>query len=389
MHNLPRIRACMVSYYFWPEYSGSAVQALNLSRHLGNRGVEPFIVTANLSGSAAHDRIDGIDVYRLPVARSARLQLPSFIASLCRFLAFHRARFDVVHAHGTLWHGIAGPMARLLGKKSLLKVAMAQSDIDFRRQGLLLGGINQALVRRFDVYIATTDAIAREFGDNGLDVNRVRLIPNGVDTETYTPASPQERVALRRQLGLPDGPLVTFVGIINQRKNIEGILRVWRSVAQRGLPGHLLLAGPRPGGEADEYFVRLRTFVAQHGLESRVTFLEARSDIPNILQASDIFFFPSLQEGMPNAVLEAMGSGLACLVSRGSGTDGVVIDGANGFSRDVQDEAGFAEVLIRLLGDSLLRASVGQAARQSVLENYSLDAVADRYLKLYRELLAS
>jgi glycosyltransferase involved in cell wall biosynthesis len=377
----------MVSFYFHPNYSGSAVQAFNLSRQLRTLGVEPFIVAANLNGAPAHEVIDGIHVYRLPVLARASLQVPSFMLSLAWFLFRRRHTYDVIHAHGTLQHGVAGPAGRLLGKPSLLKVAMANSDIAFARQGRLVGALNRFMVRRFDRYIATTGHIAAEFGAQSLDTSRVRQIPNGVDTDRYRPPTVEEREAIRRELGLPEGPLATFVGIISARKNVDGILRIFQAAVAEGAPGHLLLIGPIPGGDQDAFYRSALAFVADHRLQGRVIFLGQVADVNRYLRVSDIFVFPSRQEGMPNAVLEAMASGLACVVSQGSGTDGIITDGRDGMSRALQDEAGFATVLRRLLESADTRHELGATARATVQDRFSLSSVAAAYRKLYDELV--
>jgi glycosyltransferase involved in cell wall biosynthesis len=383
----PGLRACMVSFYFPPNYSGSAVQAHNLSRHLHAKGVTSSIVSANLSGAAASEVVDGIPIHRVPVLKHPAFRVPSFSLSLAWFLIRYRRSYDVIHVHGGLYHGIASIVGRALGKKTLLKVAMANSDIALPAQGRLVGTLNRFLISRFDGYIATTEAIREEFATQGLDTGRVTLVTNGVDTTQHAPLSPAARDALRRTLGLPPGPLITFVGIVNGRKNVDGILRIWQQVIARGLSGQLAIIGPVPGGDADPFLRTLNGFIDQHGLRSRVAFLGQRSDVSRCLQASDVFLFPSRQEGMPNAVLEAMACGLPCLVTKGTGTDGIITDGVDGFLRSIDDEQGFADELVRVLSDAELSARVGGAARRTIVERFSLEAIAGRYAALYQELV--
>jgi glycosyltransferase involved in cell wall biosynthesis len=386
---VPPVRVCMVSFYFHPDYSGSSIQALNLSAHLRPLGVQPFIVSANLGGHAPVDEHEGIRVYRIPVVRRRDLQIPSFWVSLAAFLVRHRAEYDVIHAHGTMQHGSASLCGRLLNKPALLKVAMAGSDIAFHRQGRLWGAANRFMVSRFSRYIATTEAIAGEFAAQGLDTGKVLRVPNGVDTSACAPLPVEQRRELRRRLGIPaEGPLVTFVGIVNSRKNVDGILRIWQQAVAAGAPGHLALVGPVPldTPAAVRFNDGLQAFVRAHQLEGRVTFTGYRSDVPACLQASDVFLFPSRQEGMPNSVLEAMACGLPCVVSASAGVEQVVQPGVEGFGVDVADEAGFTRALESLLRDPALRARMGAAARATAVERFSLAAIARRYAHLYREL---
>lgn len=379
------LRPCMISFYFHPNYSGSAIQALNLSRQLVDFGVRPMIVSANLSDSPAQDSVDGIPLYRLPTARQRDLQVPTFSAALLRFLVEHRHEYDVIHAHGVLQHVVASLAGRWLGKPTILKVAMADSCLAFHRHGRLRGRVNRALVRRFDTYIATTTAIVDEISERGLDSSRVRLIPNGVDTQIFTPLPLDARRALRRSLGLPDAPLVTYVGILDSRKNVDGILRIWQTVCAQHPTAHLALVGPRPP-DSDPFFAQLISFVNSAGLGERVTFTGFKNPVVPYVQAADAFLFPSRREGMANSVLEAMSCGVPALVSDAAGVASVIRDGDNGYARNVDDEHGFAAALLELLNDTRRGEELGAAARHTIVAGYSLSATASRYRDLYAEL---
>ena len=384
-------RVCMLSFYFHPSYSGSAVQAQNLCRHIAPLGVQTEIVSANLSRSAPHAVVSGISVTRLPLLRSKPLQIPSFSLSLGWYLVRNRRSIDVVHAHGTFQHAFASIVCRLIGKRSVLKIAMGNSDIAFHRQGRAWGRANRFLVRQFDRYIATSREVYSECCAQGLDESRIRMIPNGVDTDLFRPSSsPHERHDERQSLGIPDRPVVCFVGIIDARKNVDGLLRVWRAVIRGGATGHLLIIGPEPtgsDGRPTEFCRRQQQFVADEGLGETVSFLGRQVDVAPYLRSSDIFFFPSRREGMPNVLLEAMASGLACIASRIGGSMDLIDDHKNGLLFDVDDEEGMAEGLALLLRDPSKVATLGRAARRAAVDRFSLAATAEKYVELYRQLL--
>ena len=382
----------MLSFYFHPAYSGSAVQAYNLCRYLLRRGVTPEVVSANLTGSPSAEEIGGIRVRRLHLLKRKSFQIPSFGLSLAWYLLRNRREYQIVHAHGTLQHAVASVMCRVLGKKSILKIAMGNSDIAFQRQGRTWGRVNRFLVRRFDRYIATSAEVFRECMAQGLDPSRVLLIPNGVDTVKFRPAeSDEERRRARCALGLPDKSIVCFVGIMDARKNVDGILRVWRSVVRSGVVGHLVLIGPEPldnDGKRSTFCEQLRRFVADEGLADTVTFAGRQADVASYLQSADIFFFPSRREGMPNVLLEAMASGLACVASSIGGSVDLIEHGRTGYLASLDDEEGMAGIIQALLGDAERSRELGRAARQAVVDGFSLEVTADRYAHLYRELLA-
>jgi glycosyltransferase involved in cell wall biosynthesis len=390
--NKSPIGLAMLSFYFHPSYSGSAVQAMNLAKRLAGLGVSSQVVSANLTRSLPQEVVEGLPVRRLPVAKGANLQVPSFWLSLAWTLLRGRPAIDIIHAHGTLQHTIASIVGRFLGKPTILKIAMANSDLAFERQGRLSGRINSCLVRQFDCYIATSSEVYEECLARGLEPARVHSIPNGVDTHVFAPAASQtEKSFLRKRLGLVDRPTSCFVGTLDTRKNVDGILRIWLAARRKLDSGQLILVGPRPrDGTATEnrYYEGLLDFIRDHHLQDEVVLAGAQSDVASYLRCSDVFLFPSRREGMPNVLLEAMSSGLACIASRAAGASDLLHHGENGFLFDVDDEAGMGEILAKLLLHPEATEDIGAKARLTIERRFSLDVIARRYVELYRNLLA-
>jgi glycosyltransferase involved in cell wall biosynthesis len=387
----PPLRACMVSYFFWPNYSGSAIQARRLCHALRERGVEVQIVSANLAGAPSREIIDGgIPLTRLRVGGNAALQVPFFLIRLFWFLIRHRGSYDVVHAHGTFQHVTASLAARLMGRKSLLKVAMANSDIAFDGQGRLWGSFNRFCVRRFSGFIAISKIIQREFLDRGIPRERIHFLPNGVDTDVCRPAADvAERRATRATLGLPERRTIAFVGIVNPRKNVDLALRVLRDVVAGGIDAQLVVVGPLPAPEEGDwrYFQSLQAFAAEHRLTERLKFAGQQPNVAEYLRAADLFLFPSKQEGMPNALLEAMAAGLPCVASRISGSEDLIDDGRTGYLIALDDEPAFSTRVAGLLADDGQAQRVGSAARSFIEASFSLRSLAANYEKIYRELV--
>lgn len=357
---------------------------------LMKKGIDAFVVSANLTESASREMVDGIVVNRLRVIKAPDFQIPAFWVSLCWFLWRNRRRFDLIHCHGTFQHGIVSLMGRWLGKPTILKIAMGQSDIAFHKHGRAWGRINRFLVSRFDRYIATSAEVQQECLERGLDPSRICTIPNGVATERFRPLdSPGDKSEVRRKLGLRDVPTVCYVGVIDARKNLDAILRIWKSVRDRTRGGQLVLIGPRPREEGDTpsgFFRELQRYAADNGFGDSVVFTGQQNDIPDWLRSGDVFLFPSKREGMPNALLEAMASGLACVASRIGGSVDIIEHGVDGFTFDVADEEGMAKTIAGLLQDPGRVAGIGAAARLKALTKFSLDQIADRYCDLYAEL---
>ena len=197
----------------------------------------------------------------------------------------------------------------------------------------------------------------------------------GVDLSRFDEAFDRETV--RGELGLAqDVPVLITVGEHSERKNHETVLRTLALLEE----AHVLFCGV---GEKEE---ALKALARELGVENRAHFLGFRRDVPKLLAASDVFFFPSLQEGLPVSQMEAMACGLPCVVSQVRGNADLVRHGEGGFLRKPRDHAGFAEDIALLLSDPALRESMG-AHNRSVIKNYSLDAVLAQVADLYREQL--
>jgi glycosyltransferase involved in cell wall biosynthesis len=137
-------------------------------------------------------------------------------------------------------------------------------------------------------------------------------------------------------------------------------------------------------GLADE----IRRRAAADELAGRLVFVEATRSIERYFRVSDIYVLTSIREGLPIALLEAMSTGLACVASRLPGaTDVMIADGINGLLVAPDDEEGFATAIARLLDDRVLAERLGAAARQTVIERFSIGQTAAAWLTAYQEVV--
>jgi glycosyltransferase involved in cell wall biosynthesis len=130
----------------------------------------------------------------------------------------------------------------------------------------------------------------------------------------------------------------------------------------------------------------LRDRAAIDGLADRVLFVESTLAIDKYFRAADLFVLPSIREGLSIALLEAMSTGLACVATRLPGsTDTMIHDGVNGILVAPDDRDGFTAAIRLLLDDSERAARIGSAARQTVLNQYSIYKTAAAWLAVYHE----
>jgi glycosyltransferase involved in cell wall biosynthesis len=223
--------------------------------------------------------------------------------------------------------------------------------------------------------------MTREFLEHGVAPERIRRIPNGVDTTVFRPAAAAERLRLRRELGLPDVPIAVYTGRLVTYKGLPTLLRAWREV-----PGALLVLVGEGGADVHACERALRETASAPGMQGRVRFAGAVERVEEWLRAADLFVFPTENEAFGLSLVEAMACGLPCVTTRVGGLRDFVIDGVNAHAVPPADDAALASAIASLLGDTGRRAALGQAARRTVEERFSLAVVAGAYAALMDEL---
>lgn len=374
------VRVLMFSYYFPPHYSGAALQAISLAKKLRDRGAEISFLTVDNGGLPESGRLEGFEFHRVREGGGRLGEVALWKNMMGRARA---GSFDVLHAHGAyLKNSFFGPLSRMLGKKSVLKVSLADDDLHGLGKGRS-GWVHKRFVSMAHRYVSISREITDELKGYGLPVEKIMEIPNGVDTERFTPASESEKKALRAKAGLPvEGPMVLYVGGISSRKNVRWLVDSWAE-ASRSCAGFLTVVGPVAREDTErKLYDSLKA--RESGLKGRFFMRSFTGKVEEFYRMADIFVLPSKNEGMPNAVLEAMSSGLACIVNTVSGARDLV-DDATGVLMDVEKPGALAEGLGRL-GNGRAEA-LGAGARERIMRDFSLESVADRYMRLYGEML--
>jgi sugar transferase (PEP-CTERM/EpsH1 system associated) len=226
-------------------------------------------------------------------------------------------------------------------------------------------------------YVAMSRDIERWLrSDVGIAATRIRQIYNGVDTRQFRPAGHAGHRG--------DGRPVTIgtVGRLDAIKNQVALLHACREILDRHPDLHatlrLKIVGEGPQRQA------LQTLGTTLGLDHLLEMPGARSDVAEAMRDMDIFVLPSLNEGISNTILEAMGTALPVVAARVGGNPELVVDGVTGA---LYGPEGPAAAIERYMADPSLRARHGAAARARVVESFSLDAMIRGYVDLYDEVL--
>ncbi len=377
---------CMLSASFVPTFGGTERQCWLLTEWLAAAGV-PVAVLTRAAGKGVEVPRAPFPVHRLPAGGGSRLAgLCYALAGAC-WVAARGDRFSVLHAHQALSPALAAVLAKRLRPRLrvVVKVACSGTWSDFRlAQARPFYHRRIAMLRAVDRFVVLNPESATELEEVGLGAVPARLVPNGVDARRFAPAGPGQRLALRERLGLSASePVALFVGRLERRKGLDLLPAAWADLECRGAAPRLLIAGP---GDPDVWIREARAL----GVESRVTFLGARTDVADLYRAADLFVFPSRSEGCPNAVLEAMASALPVVATDVAGNREVMgEDGKAGWLVPAETPSALAEAIATLVAAPALRRDIGAAARAAVLDRFDIQRVGAQYLSLYEELQES
>jgi phosphatidylinositol alpha-1,6-mannosyltransferase len=379
------LRILMYTAYLDPEYSGASLQALTLARELRRRGHTIKFITNRWLGRTDGAIVDGFEVRRLEPGRLRKHREFRLWLNLARHVWAHRGEIDILHGHGAYYtHAFIGPLARLLGLKSLVKASLAHDDLESLSRPLV-GSIHRTMLRRIDACVAISRDLVDEFAHGGIAPERIHYLPNGVDTGRFRPADKTQVPALRQALGLPPGqPIALYVGVMDQRKNILWLAEQWVAHDAFGTGALLLAVGPQAredeGGQLRNRFAELARAHPQ-----LLALRDFSADVLPYYQCVSTLVLPSVREGLPNVVLEAMACGLPCVAARASGSRELIVDGENGFTYEPGSTGELAAALRQCLSPTA--AALGAAGRVRAQADYSIQAIASRYEALYTQIV--
>jgi L-malate glycosyltransferase len=347
-------------------------------RRLGPR-LKPVVFCLDEIGELGERlRGEGIEVVSLERKPGVDLSVVSRMAAEIK-----RRDIQVIHAHQYtpfFYAALARLRTRPAPRLIFTEHGRHYPDVVSARRRFLNRLFFNHLADRINAVCAfSADALSRK---DGFRRNRIDVIENGIDVPRY--AAPADRDALKRRLGLdPARRYVTIVARLHPVKDHHMLLEAFQRVT-RGRPDvDLLLAGDGP----------LRDDLAAQatalGIAERVLFLGVRSDVPDVLAASDVFALTSMTEAASLVLLEAMASRLPVVVTDVGGNPELARAGIDGFLVPRGDAAATANAIATLLDDPARARAMGESGAARVAEVFQLDRTIGRYYGLYAELCAA
>ncbi len=351
-------------------FAGGETQVLGLTLELLHAGHRAELACDPRGALYARASASGVVCPPLTIRNAfdirAALRLRALVA---------RGRYDIVHFHTSRAHSMApavGGMAR---------ATIVTRRMDYRPNRLFAPYLYN---RAVDAVAAISTPVARALEAAGVKREHLVIIPSGVDCDRFRPPTPAERQAARARFVIAPGEFaIGTVGALEERKGHRYLLE-----AIAGL-------GAEPGTERVVCLVagsgslrrELAEVAERQGVSARVRMLGQVEDSKPLLEALDLFVFPSLKEGLGVAMLEAMASGLTVIASASGGVVDAIEDGVSGVLVPPADAQALASAIARLWRDEAVRRRIGVAARERACARFSVAAMARRTIELYRACL--
>jgi glycosyltransferase involved in cell wall biosynthesis len=399
------MKICIFTETYYPVMGGGETQAQLLAEGLIAYGHSVILLTRRSDASLKkHERYGELSVYRLAPAGGGQLKKWGLLFSSLPALIRLRDQYDLIFVSGYRIIGLTAVLAGKLFRKPVVLKADSQGEMsgDFFESGLkkfgishtslpfrLFLGFRNIILKNADAFSAISPEIASEWDSNGIPSNKIHLIPNSVDTKRFSPVAPAKKTLLREKLNLPQSATIAiYTGRLVSYKGLPLLLKVWNGIRRKYGNALLILAGTG-GLDIHNCEEELRAYVRSDCLEGHVLFTGAVQNVPEYLQASDFFAFPTENDAFPSSIVEAMACGLPVITTPVGAIKSIVSHQKTGLLIQPGNVEQLFQAIDVMVSDKALASRLGLAARKSVRDLYSTETVTKKYLALFQGLVPS
>lgn len=392
------MKIALLSEKYTPDIGGLAISTGRMGHLLASAGYEVrvFAPSGKLTPSEKRTLLhSGVSVTRFGAHKRVDDTLVDWFELLLE--EHKREPFDLLHAY---FLPMAGFVAAYAGKYLNIPSVVSIRGNDIERAAFDPSKFSHVMYALQNASAVTTNASELAKKAKAFINREVFLIPNGIDAECFRPMERNEGLA--EALGLGEGkrkeersgewkvesryPTIGFVGELREKKGLSTLLSAYAQICKKQ-PVSLLIIGEIREGEDKKLFEEFRLTNLQ--LPITITGQIPHADLPTYYSLMDVFVHPSVRDGMPNAVLEAMACGKAVIATPVGGVKDVIVDDVNGLLVNVNDAEGLAEKIAEALSQPEKRESIGRAAREAVLGQFTLEKELQANLKIHQSLGAA
>jgi glycosyltransferase involved in cell wall biosynthesis len=354
---------------------GAQITLLRLLSAIDRNRYNPSVICFNNGNGIIAKEIKNLKIPVINLGMTHKGRIDAFLR-LSRLI--HDAQPVILHT----WLFHANITGRLLGRLNKVPIIITS------RRNINIGGKWRELLKRLtsgldDKVIAVCEAVRQaEIVSSKIPAEKVVTIYNGINPLYFAPVSIDASRKIRNSFEIPDDAfLLGAIGRLHPSKGFNDLISALAYIKATTNSVRLIIVGE---GELRD---SLELQIINHNLSGTIKFAGLRNDIPEILSSLDVLVSPSLWEGMPNVVLEAMAAGKPVVATSVGGTPETVVDGETGLLVPPRNHEALATAILRLLGNSELRTRMGHAGRERVLNHFSIQRMVTKTQHLYKELM--
>jgi glycosyltransferase involved in cell wall biosynthesis len=387
------MKIALLSEKYTPDLGGLAISTGRLGDSLAAAGhdIRLFAPTSNLPPTIQQTlRSSGVHVTRFGAHKRVDDTLVDWFELIVE--EHQRESFDLIHAY---FLPMAGFVGTYVGKYLNIPSVVSIRGNDIERAAFDPSKFSHVMYALQNADAVTTNASRLAMKAKAFVDREIHLIPNGIDTERFKPMERNEALAesvlesdnllssSREQSPRFQKPVIGFVGELREKKGLAALLSGYAQVNKRR-PATLLIVGVVRAGADEQALGEFRS--ANPDCQVIVTGQIPHKDLPAYYSLMEIFVHPSLRDGMPNALLEAMACGKPVIATPVGGAVDVIEDGKNGIFINVNNASALAKEILELLDNPKKRAELGKNARESIVDRFTPAKELEANLEVYRTI---
>lgn len=351
-------------------WRGGEQQLLNLLRGLNKRNITSHL--ACQPGSAMEERAKKAGIEVFPIAMHGEVDL---LASYRLRRLITGFRYDILHSHTSHAHTLA--FFASFGTKTRLLVSRRVDFSIFRHSFLHLSGFKYRLMAHY--YIAISHKIKDVLVSDGIPAQRIFVVHSGINPERFV-SSPKDHIITEFNI-TEDERVVVNVAHLAGHKGQKYLVRAIPLVLAKIPTARFFIVG---GGEL---MPELQSLATSLGLRQKLIFTGFRRDVGSFYQIADLFVMSSVQEGLGTAVIDALALGKPVVATHAGGIPEIIRDGETGRLVASADPTALAGGIIDLLTNPGRAKQMGRRGQEIVRENFSVDAMVDKNIEVYQQIL--
>jgi len=383
------MKILMFSQYFPPHIGGVEKHVYMLSKYLAKRGHTIHILTQQTPQSEPRRKVSDLFTIRL---KSLRINfrydsISNFITGLSKFCLKYIHVYDIVHLHSyTFWQSAElSAFAKLRKVPLIVSIHTDPLAVEKMNKTLFISiikslGFHIKMAKKV-ILISPTHKVAAEL----LGISRKSvIIPNGVEFERFHNA-PRD-VTFKRKIGIPDDhTVILYVGRLNRIKGLSYVIKSLHVLVNthRCKRVCLLLVGPDEGMLSD-----ILSYANRHGIRRNIVYLGVVSEdvLPRIYKIADVFVLPSLQEGLPSTVLEAMAAGVPIVATNVGGVPYLIKSKVTGMLVSPRSVSSIVKAIRTLIDDASLREKIRKNATY-IAKEHDWNVIAEEVERVYYDIV--